>query len=174
MIQIKKNVLNSPGTQNRQGGFTFIEMLVSLALASIVFVTLSMIFINSVRSTNRSNITLTIKQQGDFAISEMTQAIRRAQEIRACGSGSITIVGQDGGVTTFTTINQDESLVIASNAAVLTSNARVSNFEIECSRTGSAYTFASISFDLEVGREGGSINEVITRSFVGSAGLRKF
>ena len=129
-----------------------IEMLVVITLLVMMSLTATSLFLNTLTGSNKTSINLTVKQQGEYAISQMVAMIRNAVRIDSCSSGSLTILNQDNQTTTFSLAGTQ----IASNSGIyLTgSDVYVSQGPVfTCTNSNGVYTFANISFSLEGGRK---------------------
>lgn len=81
---------------NKIGGFTLLEVLVTTAIIGVLFIMASAIFINTVRSANKANITNEAKENASLVIQSLERDIRNASGYTINGSGStltLTYVG---------------------------------------------------------------------------------
>ncbi len=69
-------------------GFTLIEMLVVMAITAVTGVILVMIFTNTLRGSNKSQILSAIKQNGQSVLENMDKTIRNADNV-VCPSTNI-------------------------------------------------------------------------------------
>lgn len=101
-------------------GFTFIEILVVIALIGIISLATSQIFFTVLQSESKGEITKEVKQNGDYALSVIEQMTRNAQDvdISNCNNSgtSFTITNSDGGTTIF----DCSTTQISSNSSFLT------------------------------------------------------
>src|SRR5690349_5337298 len=89
-------------------GFTLIELLISIALfTTITVIILSIMFI-ALRATKKSEVIIGIKQDGNYALSEMDRGIRFARTLddpsdctTPITQDSVSITGWDYGKTTY-------------------------------------------------------------------------
>jgi prepilin-type N-terminal cleavage/methylation domain-containing protein len=111
-----------------QKGYTLVEVLVVLVIIVTVGTIMGNILISTLRGSNKSSATTTVRQNGDYANYIMTQMLKNAQSIQSFGNipftsqncsqpitsgtsptptpgaykaSSITINSYDGGQTTF-------------------------------------------------------------------------
>ncbi len=61
-----------------QAGFTFVELLVSMMILMVVGSIILVVFFSSLRGTGRSQALITLRQNGNYALSQMTKNIRQA------------------------------------------------------------------------------------------------
>ena len=69
-------------------GFTLVEVLVVVAVLSLVGVLVVAIFTNTLRGSNKSQITLAIKQNGQAVLENMDKTIRNSNEVICLGNNS--------------------------------------------------------------------------------------
>ncbi|MCX6783532.1 MAG: type II secretion system protein [candidate division WWE3 bacterium] len=104
-------------TNNNNRGFTLVEMLISIAVIAVVGVLGGDILIASVRSYNKSQTINQLTQNGDFALSQMTESLRNAsvinQVVTNLTSSSISYVDQFGNLKTYNMV--DGSVSCSSN-----------------------------------------------------------
>jgi len=74
----------------RQAGFTLIEMLVSLAVFSIVIIVSSTALIGLARASDKSHAILTAINNLDFALEQMTRTMRVGRDFY-CAEGEIPL-----------------------------------------------------------------------------------
>lgn len=88
-------------------GFTFIEVVVALAITATLMAVASSSFFYLLRGTSKVEIIKEVKQNGDYALSVMDTKIRNSRDITtSCSLGgvtsdSISIVNPDGSASTF-------------------------------------------------------------------------
>lgn len=71
-------------------GYTLIELLIVVAILGTVGFTATQIFFTVLQSTAKADLTREVKQNGDYAISNMEKMIRNAKSV-SCGSGAIIL-----------------------------------------------------------------------------------
>ncbi len=104
-------------------GFTLIEMVVVLFVFVSISGIIAAIFFVALRSTKKTDLILSVRENGNHAINQMSRMIRYAKDISAPASctpaqtnlSQITIDSEDGGITTFACTGTS----IASNTANL-------------------------------------------------------
>ncbi len=156
-------------TQSRKNGFTLIELLITTALAVLLLLAISSMFMTFLIGNSKTNTKKTVKEEGYYALSQIEFLIRNSQYIDesstpcAAGMTSLTIISADGGSTTFASVidnSDNNNEKIASNSAFLTSgNVTISTPPIfDC--TGSVGNRQiGISFGLEKITPDGTVNE---------------
>lgn len=111
----------------RQNAFTLIEILVSVAIIAVLASVVTQSLFTTVRTNTKSEISKDVKQSGDFAIDTLARTIQNARQVTsACeidgtGSTEITIMGNDGGLTTMGCVQDGSATRIASVSAAGTS-----------------------------------------------------
>lgn len=105
-------------------GFTLIEMLVVIFVLSTIGVLVGAIITSALRGTNKTNTITTVRQNGFYAIAQMTKMIQNARKLDSpscvpppsptptpvSSYPSITITSADGGQTTFACCSPGDSL----------------------------------------------------------------
>lgn len=66
--------------KNNQRGFTLIELLVVIVVLMSTGMVIGAILFSSLRGASKASILTTARQNGDYAISQMTKTIRNAQK----------------------------------------------------------------------------------------------
>lgn len=62
-------------------GFTLIELLVVIAVIGVVIILAGVILVSSLRGTSKANTTTVVRQNGNYAISQMAKMIRSAKRL---------------------------------------------------------------------------------------------
>lgn len=124
-------------------GFTLVELLVVLAIfLTVGGVIISVLYI-SLRGSNKAEVVTSIKQNGDFALSQMVKSIRFAGSLNSPSScvpsqsaSSITITSiSDGAQTTYSCPANANDPITSNSAALVDTNAvSVSNCSFVCSQ----------------------------------------
>ncbi len=155
---MKKKFLNSKG-------YTLVEMLAVIVVFAIIGGIIASIFASSLRGTNKANITNDVRQNGNYALVQMSRMITYAQSfdgisidgveyitdcyIDSVGSGTPTptpaeyhylkISNFEGGQTIFNCNTTDSEITpeIASNSAALinTELVRVDSCTFSCAQS---------------------------------------
>jgi len=126
-----------------------IEILVVIGILSVIAVIGANMFFTAFRSSTKTKILSTVKQNGDYALSVMERTLRDSQEViantetpsRICESEmkKIKVKKLDGSEIEFS-CEQGLNGAIASNSAVLTSNeVKVDSCYFDCSTQGDFY-----------------------------------
>ena len=158
-------------------GFSLIEIIVYVAIFSILVVVLAS-FLNSITSTRlHSQIVLEVNDQGSSAIKTIAQTLRNASSVNSPTMGSIasslsvltvspatspTVFSESGGVLYIT--EGSGSPVALTNNKVVVSNLTFSNFS-----RSSTPDIIKVSFTIT----SISVNSPYTVNFDGSGALRK-
>lgn len=155
-------------------GYSLIEMLVVIVLLVMLAIVGTSLFVNTLTGSNKTTIALQLKQQGEYAMSQMISMIRNSVRIESCGGGTITIRNPDDKTTQFFL----ENTKIASNTGnYLTGNElRVTSGPVfTCTQENGVYTFANITFTLKRGDpQVDKPIEVVEQAFTGGAAVRKY
>jgi prepilin-type N-terminal cleavage/methylation domain-containing protein len=108
--------------KNLARGFTLIELLISMLVVVLIGSIITSILFSVLRGTNKTNKLIIIRQNGNYAISQLSKTIRNAKAIvTPCDTNpvsTITITAQD-----------DTDLVLAceNNNVTMTSGANKTN-----------------------------------------------
>lgn len=84
-----KNTLYPNRNQTRAKGFTLIELLISMVIIMLIGSVILTIFSSTLRGTDRAQSIITLRQKGNYALSQMVKSIRFAEDISnisACSS----------------------------------------------------------------------------------------
>jgi prepilin-type N-terminal cleavage/methylation domain-containing protein len=144
---------------NQAKGFTLIEILVVVGLLAIIAVISSNMFFTTLRSSSKSKTSITVKQNGDYALATMERLIRDSEEVIANSDGSVCVADMnkvkikrlDGSEVEFACEEEGTADgLIASNSARLTSeNVKLDSCSFDCSSQGEFYPqVVAISFTL--------------------------
>lgn len=183
---IKKNSL----------GYTLIELTIVMALLIVVGGLLIGIISSALRGSTKTKITNDVAQNGNYALSVMTNIIANAQQFESFSSTSpitavltrcdrdtatgragpftgdkVTVVGFDGGITE---LSCGVGGTISSNSAVLIDNSRVrvASCSLTCSQS-SLYSPPRIDVEFSlVNASGGTAESAGSASFNTSVSFR--
>ena len=163
-------------------GYTLIELLVVVTLSVIVMLSAAGLFFTTLVSNSRKDILTSVKDEGDYAISQMEFLLRNAITLvppsgAGCTTGMGTIVfrNADDGVTTLTNINgQIASQSATGNTTYLTSKAvTLTGPTFDCSQsTGDHSTYIKISFQLSKQAADFNRPQPVQETFTTSVNLR--
>lgn len=107
--------------KNTNQGFTLIELLVTTTIAVLLLLSASAILMTFLIGSNKNNLALRVKSEGNNALNQMSFLLRNALEIETCtpDMNQITLTGIDNLTTTLSTAidPSDEKLKIASSGA---------------------------------------------------------
>jgi prepilin-type N-terminal cleavage/methylation domain-containing protein len=175
MAVIKKTVL-------KRNGFTLLEILVVLAIFSILGVVTTSILFTTLRSATKADTLREVKQNGDYAIRVMERLIRNANEVTICtpAANTLTIVNTDGSRNTFTAehvIPADVSK-IAINPGVYLTNDKVTlepaRINFTCTHISGQPDVITVSFTLRQAGQAKRVEESAQVSFQTTASLRTY
>lgn len=169
-------------------GFSLVELLIVVTLTVMIIAAASTVLVTALLGGGKVNTTKTIKQNGDYAMGQMTGLLRNAYKLlpndsgQTCQNGmsSIRFQSFDEGITTFerTVVSSTDARVASNSGVYLTSDAVYLNNDLtfNCSRSedGSIVT-VSISFSLT---KGDAVEDRITdygqQDFAGKVTIRSF
>ncbi len=166
----------APASQRHPQGFTLIELLIVVSLTVIIALTASSLFMTMLIGNTKTTTAQLIKNEGDFATSQMEFLLRNALEITDCQADTITFRSADGGSTTLTRNTTAGVARIASNSAYLTSNAitLTAGPTFACTTSAdSLFQYISISFTLRKGAPGvDQPREIVEQQFTTQVNVR--
>jgi len=157
-------------------GFTLIELLAVMGMFGVIGIVIVSILFTSLRASRKTDVLVMLKQNGDTALSQMTNRIRYAKSLDvpltcfpSVTQSSITITSLfDGGQTTFSCPGGGMTTPITSNSAVLmdTNSVSVTACSFTCSQaTVSDAPTVTVKFTL---------SPKTTTGFVDSTGVMPF
>jgi len=137
------NIEHRTKNKEQSFGFTLVEILVVVGILGIIAVVASTIFFTTLRSSGKTKVLTTVKQNGDYALSVMERLIRDSEEVitnsdnKVCESGmkEIKLKRIDGTMVEFACLEEGTANGrIASNSARLTSSeVKVDSCSFDCS-----------------------------------------
>lgn len=157
-------------------GFSLIEMLVVLAVFSILTVVMTQVLFVTVRGAKKSDATVRVRQNVENSLSAIERQLHNAVDVPVCPNpdpSTLTLEDINGQNTTFSCVNIGNNGYIASNSSRLTSpDTTVTACNINC--TGGSGSPKSVTFNVTAvdanaqGSENASIstsNRVFLRSY---------
>jgi prepilin-type N-terminal cleavage/methylation domain-containing protein len=117
--------------KNLERGYTFIELLAVISIFSVIGIAIVSILFTTLRGSRKSDLLVMLKQNGDFAISQMTNNIRYAKSLDTPAScttpvttKTITISSAtDNGQTTYVCPAVSTSGITSNSASLVDTNA---------------------------------------------------
>ena len=166
-------------------GFSFLELIVAIALLGVILIAASSLFFTSIRGGGKVDVSTQVRQNGQYALGTMEQLIRNASKVTNCTPGvaltQLVIVGKDSGETTFSCEEVDdgdsETGYIASNSARLVSErVVVTACEFRCSdeSTGLRAPLVNISFTVRQLGEQNARYQAAEAKLSTAVGLRSY
>jgi len=116
----------------KQCGFTLVETLVSIGILAIISTVVAAVIFIVTRTSTSTKILQEIKQNGETAITVMTDFIRWVKSGECQGGNSIVVVASDGETTIFSCDTNQRIASTSANSTFLTSE-NVSCSEFICS-----------------------------------------
>lgn len=84
----------------KKNGFTLVEIIVVMAITAMVGTILVIIFINTLRGSNKAQILSVIKQNGQIVLENMDKTIRNADDVVCRSTDGNTLVVVNNGIYT--------------------------------------------------------------------------
>lgn len=106
-------------------GFSLLEVLVVLAVFSLLAIVSTTVILLSVRGTKKSDTSSRVRQNVDHAISVIERQIRNATSVASCPNADPNVLSyfdQDGNPTSFTCFANPVDGYIASGSAKITAD----------------------------------------------------
>ena len=156
----------------KEKGFTIIEIIVSVAILAIVSTTILLIVFTTLRSSTKTEVHQEIKQNGETAVTMISDFIRRAETVSCSATTKdfLNVGTSDGKTTSFSCESEKIASRSGSIAVNLTSESvKCNNMQFSCVEKG-GYPSISFSFSLFSKRPGFETQE---HFFVGRALLLK-
>jgi prepilin-type N-terminal cleavage/methylation domain-containing protein len=163
-----KNFMTPNLPRAMQKGFTLFEVLTVMLLISTVGMTIVSIFIVSLRGTSKAAALTLIRQEGNFAISQMSKSIRFANTLDVpdpCDglTNDITVTSVNGVVTTYT-YDPDSDMIFQNGEALFNqSQMAIANATFLCAQQ-SASDPPTISIQFVLFRQNSGNNADTTAS----------
>jgi len=127
----------------KRQGFTLLEMMVTIALISLISIVLSQVFISTLRSNKKTDILKEVKQNGNLALESMSRMIQNAKRVTCVTANTLAIVNPDGETTTISCLLDDANTRLASSSAsqtVFLSSPQVSLGGVVCESSSLQFT----------------------------------
>lgn len=182
-FQNAKNTHSSPG-------YTLIELLVVITIFTLLSVAAVAFFLTTILGNDKVNSGISVKQQGDYALTSMVYMIRNATAVTACAAdhSSITILNRDGNSTTYTApANSRIASTSATTNYLTSSELRVNPTDttdptlpplgnlFTCLPNNTDPTAVTIRFILRKGTYGTTAaRDITTQVFTTTVGLRRY
>lgn len=166
--------------QKNQSGVTLVEMIVYIAIASIVLGAIGTVYTTIVALRVKNQAVLEVEQQGQHMMQAITLAVRNAASISAPAAGasaasaSLSTYAAGTTPTVFSITNGVLNIREGSTTAIPLSTSDVSvsdlNFQ-NITRTGTD-GMLRITFTVTYVNPTGRTNQSVTRTFTNSAAVR--
>ena len=144
-------IIKQRNKNRHSNGFTLLELVVSVAIVSLVSVVLSQVFLVTLRTNAKTEISKDMKQNGDLALESMVRMIQKAKRVTStCDSTgtisqSLTLTNEDSGETTYQCVLDGAATRLASTSATGTEYLTSSNVTMggtQCSDSSLSITCA--------------------------------
>lgn len=161
----------------QKNGFTLIELLIVVVLSALLILSAVSLFFTSIVGNEKTSSAILVKQNGDYAITQISRLIRGARSATCVGSNALTLVGNDGGTTLLTAQHiSGTKYQIASNSGYLTGfevTVPSGNIQFNCvNPTDGSPSHVNVSFTLTKGTVGD--RDYVSVPFTTSVGLRTY
>lgn len=151
-------------------GFTLIELLVT-ATITIIVATISVSTLFSILKNSFKAALLNVtRQNGNYALSVMTNSLRNALMIKDCQEKSLTFLDKNSQEITFAF---SENNISSTGANLISSGYKVTNSSFSCNNNDN-FWLVSIAFTLEKDINSQRTEEKISLPFKTSVTLRNY
>jgi len=134
-------------------GFTFIEILVVVALVGIIMTGIVGMLLSVLRSSRKNEVMTNLKQAGDQAMVSMSGIIRNAKEISGCDP-TLEITNSAGETETFTcNLSGDEKINSSIRGDLISSGVTTCSFTCPLANEAGTFDSVTINFELSSGSE---------------------
>ncbi len=171
-----------------RSGFTLIEVLVAITLSVMLIAAAAGLFFTTLRSDSKQTFVSVLRDNGDYALSQMEFLLRNAVALdrinpgdSTCTSGMSQIVFRsvDNGVTRLYLSNNaiaSESVQVGVTRYLTGGPTTASNLSFNCSQSApNTGTYVRISFDLTYATTSGTFfEESGSQSFSTTVNIRSF
>jgi prepilin-type N-terminal cleavage/methylation domain-containing protein len=149
-------------------GYTLVEMMVVVALLSVVGVAVVTMFLTTSRGGGKAGALAQVKQEGDYALTTMERYIHFAKSVEICdpSMSSLKIKWYEGASIIDVEFDLDGGQ-IRRNATAITSSSKLtaSNLLFNCTMDAtSGVVSVGVSFDLDYGN--GLVSETFSSKVV--------
>lgn len=110
-------------------GFTLVEILIVITLFAFVGVIATTVLVTSLRTATKTNFVNAVKENGNFAMTEMSNAIRYAKNVQCANAApftTITVTATDSSQLVFDcnngSINENGSPLTDTNTVAVVAN----------------------------------------------------
>lgn len=164
-----------------QKGFTLVEMILYVALCSLLLVSISTLLSSLLSARVRSQAINEVNQQGFQVMHLMTSTIRNGRSIQTPSIGatssllSVTVVNSIASPTIFNIASGTLRIQEGSGVSVALTNSRVSASALQFQNVSSASTtekIVKLTFVLSSNNISGRSEYSFSKTFTGSATLR--
>lgn len=73
-------------------GFTLLELLVVVGIIGFILIVIVQLFGFTLSGSSKSRVLASLKEDGQFALSNMERAVRRAKQVQTCSGSTLTVV----------------------------------------------------------------------------------
>lgn len=159
------------------GGFTLIEIVVVAGIMAIFSLTLIGVFLATVRTGNKSQLTQAVHQEGDFALKRMANTIRNSQAV-SCNGDVITITNPGGAEIIFSLVADGDITRIASDSSSFLTGklAEVTGLSFSCYQglLGNQVVTMALTLNTHPGAASGQAQEKSVQQFATSVSTRQY
>lgn len=157
-------------------GFTLIEIVVVAGIMALFSLTLISVFLATVRSGSKAQLLQAGHQEGDFALRQMADAVRRAKAV-SCNGDSITVTTASGSEIVFSPVEDNGITRVASDSSRwLTGKlAEATNLSFVCYPGKLGNQVVTLTLELNARPAGGGqVHEQFVQEFATSVSTRQY
>lgn len=155
----------------RQNGYTFIELVVVVALVGLLSLGLVSIFFASLRGTSYAKAEAEVKSQGDQAITLMERNIRNAVAAPECPpDGSSVTIRQPGDVEVVFSYADDA--LFRDEARLIDGDVRVTRATFGCNTAEDGLSLGSVTISMTLRADDKMSQEDVIQTFRTTVAIR--
>lgn len=155
----------------RQNGYTFIELVVVVALVGLLSLGLVSIFFASLRGTSYAKAEAAVKFQGDQAITLMERNIRNAVSEPNCGDGS-SVSFRLPGESENTVFSFNGNSLLRGEARLIDGDVEVSSATFGCNLAEDGLSFGSVTISMTLRADDKMSQEDVVQTFRTTVAIR--
>lgn len=157
-----------------RAGFTLMEIIIVAGIMALFSVTLISVFLATVRTGGKAQLTQLGHQEGDFALKTMAAEIREANEVECLGD-EINVTSLSGSVINFSAeLDSGVNRIASDSSSFLTGvKADVDSLSFTCYPADLGNQVVTIRFNLTIGVEDDQVQERFNQEFATSISTRQ-
>jgi prepilin-type N-terminal cleavage/methylation domain-containing protein len=132
--------------ENKEAGFSLVEVLIVIAIFSVIALVVSQTLFSTLKGAARSEVSSSIKQEGNYVISVMERQLHNSIQITSCGPTSIVYRDAYSQSVSFSC---DGGRVASNSASITSPTTTVTGCSIICSPITPPYRSVDVNMTFE-------------------------